>query len=83
MNPGIFLPRGRIVWGRSYLALHGQDSPCNFCTLKDHEPDGEEHEMSADRNGRFYSTRFRETDWNGIPGIRKVCEGYYGNSHQP
>ena len=56
---------------KCYSALHGQDSPCNFCTLKDHEPDGEEHEMSADRNGRFYSTRFRETDWNGIPAYVK------------
>ena len=27
--------------------------------------------MSADRNGRFYSTRFRETDWNGIPAYVK------------
>ena len=67
----LFAGRKNCVGQKCYSALHGQDSPCNFCTLKDHEPDGEEHEMSADRNGRFYSTRFRETDWNGIPAYVK------------
>ena len=67
----LFAEGKNCVGQKCYSALHGQDSPCNFCTLKDHEPDGEEHEMSADRNGRFYSTRFRETDWNGIPAYVK------------
>lgn len=49
----LFAGRKNCVGQKCYSALHGQDSPCNFCTLKDHEPDGEEHEMSADRNGRF------------------------------
>ena len=56
----LFAEGKNCVGQKCYSALHGQDSPCNFCTLKDHEPDGEEHEMSADRNGRFYSTRFRK-----------------------
>lgn len=67
----LFAGGKNCVGQKCYSALHGQDGPCNFCTLKDHEPDGEEHEMSADRNGRFYSTRFRETDWNGIPAYVK------------
>lgn len=45
----LFAEGKNCVGQKCYSALHGQDSPCNFCTLKDHEPDGEEHEMSADR----------------------------------
>ena len=70
-SKNLFAEGKNCVGQKCYSALHGQDGPCKFCTLKDHEPDGEEHEMSADRNGRFYSTRFRETDWNGIPAYVK------------
>ena len=56
---------------KCYAALHGQDAPCAFCTLKSHLPDGQDHEMVMPEEGRFYSTRFRETDWNGIPAYVK------------
>lgn len=49
----LFAEGKNCVGQKCYSALHGQDSPCNFCTLKDHEPDGEEHEMSADRTAVF------------------------------
>lgn len=56
---------------KCYAALHGKDAPCAFCTLKSHLPDGQDHEMAMPEEGRFYSTRFRETDWNGIPAYVK------------
>lgn len=63
---------------KCYTALHGKDHPCEFCTLHSHKSDGEEHEMAIAGAGRFYSTRFRETDWNGVPAyikyIRDITE---------
>lgn len=67
----LFMKGGTSVGQKCYMALHGKSSPCEFCTLKNHAPDGEEHEMSVDETDRFYSTRFRETDWNGIPAYIK------------
>ena len=59
------------VGRKCYEALHGQAAPCPFCTLDTHRADGEEHEMSADGTGRHFTTRFLETDWNGIPAYVK------------
>ncbi|WP_302327380.1 ATP-binding protein [Enterocloster lavalensis] len=56
---------------KCYSALYGKNQPCEFCTLKSHEPDGLYHSMDYHENGRFYSTRFRETLWNGIPAYLK------------
>lgn len=56
---------------KCYAALHGKDAPCEFCSLKTHAPDGEEHEMTVSESGRFFTTRFTETDWNGIPAYIK------------
>lgn len=52
---------------KCYEALHGSNEPCTFCTLEKYAPDGEEHELIIDGTDRFFSSRFRETDWNGIP----------------
>ncbi len=67
-----------FLWGETdcvgqkcYAALYGKDGPCEFCTLKCHAPDGAAHDMGYCGNGRFYSTRFRETVWNGIPAYVK------------
>lgn len=64
--------------GKCYTVLHGKDTPCAFCTIKSHAPDGIEHEMAAGSKGRYYNTRFWETDWNGIPAyvkyVRDVTE---------
>lgn len=67
----LFTEGKSCVGQKCYAALHGKDAPCTFCTLKSREPDGEEHEMLVDGTDRFYSTRFRETDWNGIPAYVK------------
>ena len=56
---------------KCYAALHGKDSPCEFCTLKNREADGLEHEMTVNSSGRVYITRFIEADWNGVPAYIK------------
>ena len=65
------LPGPDCVGRKCYEALHGQAAPCPFCTLGTHRADGEEHDMSADGAGRHFTTRFLETDWNGIPAYVK------------
>lgn len=67
----LFLKDSSCIGQKCYQALHRQSAPCSFCTLKSHEPDGAEHEMMVDGSDRFYNTRFRETDWNGIPAYVK------------
>lgn len=52
---------------KCYTALHGRKEPCEYCTLKDHPADGQEHEFAVAGTDRFYTARFSETDWNGIP----------------
>ena len=56
---------------KCYTALHGKDTPCEFCTQQEHQPDGEAHRMVDRENNRCYNVRFRETDWNGIPAYIK------------
>ncbi len=63
---------GRFQLGQKcYAALHGKSEPCAFCTLKTHAPDGKEHDMPIGAEGRFFNTRFQETNWNGIPAYVK------------
>lgn len=74
-----FLASGRnCIDKKCYQALQGKDHPCEFCTLLNQDLDGKEHEMAVESTGRFYSTRFKETEWNGIPAyikyIRDITE---------
>lgn len=75
---GLFAKGPDCIGKKCYAALHGKNAPCGFCTLKSHRPDGEEHEMRVDGTNRYFSTRFRKTDWNGIPAyvkyVRDVTE---------
>lgn len=70
-------PKGSLVDGQEavgqkcYAALYGKQKPCAFCTLKSQKLDGKEHEMENEEEGKIYSTRFKETDWNGIPAYIK------------
>lgn len=59
---------------KCYAALHGRKAPCEFCTLKSHAPDGKAHDMAIEGTDRYYSTRFRDTDWNGIPAYVKYVQ---------
>lgn len=74
----LFAEGKSCIGQKCYAALHGKEEPCSFCSLRDHAPDGEEHEMVVNAAGKFYTTRFRETDWNGVPAyvkyIRDVTE---------
>ncbi len=77
-NEVLFADSKNCVGQKCYAALHGQDSPCGFCALKTHAADGQEHQMRVDGSDRFYVTRFKESDWNGIPAyikyVRDVTE---------
>lgn len=59
------------VGQKCYTAMHGKTAPCEFCTLKDQALSGKPHRMTVAGSDRYYSTRFRETDWNGIPAYVK------------
>lgn len=67
----LFAAEQNCIGQKCYRALHAKDAPCSFCTLKSHAPNGEEHEMQIDGTDNFYTTRFRETVWNGIPAYVK------------
>lgn len=70
-SKGLFFKDENCIGKKCYTALHGKDSPCEFCTLKTHPADGQEHEMPMKGTGRYFGTRFRQTDWNGIPSYVK------------
>ena len=70
-NHRIFAKDQQAGGRKCYEVLFGKTQPCAFCTLKSHAADNEEHEMSVDQPDRFYATRFRETDWNGIEAYIK------------
>ena len=64
-STGLFMDNSAGAGQKCYAALYNRTSPCEFCTLCSHAPDGVEHDMEVDGD-RFFSTRFKETDWNGI-----------------
>lgn len=63
---------------KCYQVLHGKTEPCEFCTLKNQDSCDSARETTIENNGRFFVTRFREIDWNGIPAyikfVRDVTE---------
>ena len=52
---------------KCYEALHGKSSPCESCPLNIHGADGKEHLLENASTDRSFCSRFKETDWNGIP----------------
>lgn len=71
--------KGKDCLGQKcYAVMMGKTEPCSFCSLGNHEPDGKEHEMLMPGHNRIYATRFKETDWNGVPAyikyVRDVTE---------
>lgn len=77
-SKNLFLKDNITIGEKCYKALFGKSAPCEFCTLKSHKPDNSEHDMLVDGTDKFYSTRFHETDWNGISAyvkyVRDVTE---------
>lgn len=70
-SKNMFMKGADCIGKKCYEALHHKSKPCEFCTLNQHYADGEEHEMQVGEKGFFYSTRFKEADWNGIPAYIK------------
>lgn len=60
-----------LIGNKCYKALYNQKQPCDFCTLDKYEANGVEHQMMIDGSDHYFNTRFRETDWNGIPAYVK------------
>ena len=67
----LFTHGKKYLGQKCYQALHGNDAPCEFCTLQSHKADGKEHEMAVKGADQYFNTRFREMDWNGIPAYIK------------
>lgn len=72
---------GRERTGRKcYEALHGRTEPCLFCTFGHYEAEDQScpEPTVFEQYGRFYSTYFREYDWDGEPAyvkyVRDVTE---------
>lgn len=70
----LFTGGHNLLGQKCYQALHNQPQPCAFCTLHSHPPDGQKHAMTVEGTGRFYTTRFRTLDWNGIPAYVKYVQ---------
>lgn len=60
-----------LIGKKCYQALYNQNHQCDFCTLNKYEANGVEHQMMIDGSDHYFNTRFRETDWNGIPAYVK------------
>lgn len=61
---------------KCYQALCGETAPCAHCTLTSRPPDGVPHEICYHEKGRYYTTRFREIDWNGTPAYVKYVQDH-------
>lgn len=70
----LFQANADFIGQKCYRALHGKDEPCEFCTLKTHGADNLEHEMKIPGSDRFFMTRFKKTDWKGIPSYIKFVQ---------
>lgn len=75
---GIFAGGTGCIGQRCYTALYGKSAPCEFCTLEDETASGIEHEIGDPETGRFYRTRFRAMEWNGIPAYIKYVRDITG-----
>lgn len=70
LKNGFFQEEGR-VGKKCYQILHGKSEPCEFCTLKKRDAFDIHQEVTYEDNGRFFSARFREMDWDGTPACVK------------
>lgn len=64
--------------GKCYEILHGKTEPCEFCSLHSEDSTQPEDGVTYELQGRTYVTRFRETEWDGVPAyvkyVRDVTE---------
>ena len=57
---------------KCYAFLYGKEEPCAYCVLKDDDCPEKVNEITFEENDHFYVTKWRETDWNGIPAYVKL-----------
>ena len=61
-----------------YQILHGKSQPCEFCTLNSGNSSQAADDVTFEDNGRFFTARTREMDWDGTPAsvkfVRDVTE---------
>ena len=65
-----------------YQILYGKSQPCEFCTLNSGNSSLTADDITFEDNGRFFTSRSREMDWNGTlaPSIRSRRDG---RGHKP
>lgn len=59
---------------KCYQLVYGKDQPCAHCTLctdSAGQSGSELQEKVFEHGGRFYTTRFQPTQWNGVPALIK------------
>lgn len=56
---------------KCYEHICGKSEPCQNCILNCGETDTISHEIKVEEDGRCFFTRFRETEWNGVPAYIK------------
>lgn len=57
---------------KCYAFIYGKEEPCAYCVLKDDDCPEKVNEITFEENDHFYVTKWRETDWNGIPAYVKL-----------
>lgn len=73
---------GRKEGRTCYEILYGRTEPCEFCTMNKTGGEDAVNEMVFEHNGRFFSAKFREMDWNGLDAyvkyVRDITEEVEG-----
>ena len=63
---------------KCYQILYGKSEPCEFCMMNQPDTSDDPDETVFEENGRFFTAKAREMDWNGIPAhvriVRDVTE---------
>lgn len=57
--------------GKCYEILHGRTKPCENCTTHPDSAIDCTDEIVFEEKGRFYATKLREMEWDGIPAYVK------------
>ena len=68
----LFAEARECVGQKCYRALYGKEEPCERCFLREDKGSWEGHEILVPEAGRFYSTSFKEIEWNGISAYVKI-----------
>lgn len=56
---------------KCYNYIFKRNKPCDNCALIGSSDSKQDREITYEDNGRYYTTRFKDTLWNGIPAYIK------------